>query len=92
MVVTAHLKHFNTSWAEAKTVLLEGTESENSALFYVHRSERLKKVRRRFVRGVLYTEGRRTLSFKCFMVLFFMTSRKQASLFAEVLVANELAG
>lgn len=57
MVVTAHLKHFNTSWAEAKTVLLEGTESENSALFYVHRSERLKKVRRRFVRGVLYTEG-----------------------------------
>lgn len=57
MVVTAHLKHFNTSWAEAKTVLLEGTELENSTLFYVHRSERLKKVRRRFVRGVLYTEG-----------------------------------
>lgn len=49
-------------------------------------------MRRRFVRGLLYTEGRRTLSFKCFMVLFFMTSRKQASLFAEVLVANELAG
>lgn len=57
MVVTAHVKHFNTSRAEAKTVLLEGAELENSTLFYFHGSEGLKKVRRRFVRGVLYTEG-----------------------------------